>query len=185
MAPNPSTEELLGHHLGYEIKMLAATLHELPRSTTQVMANALMESFAVHARFLIEFFLSEGPRGANAFTSATYKPFAGARGRVSELNRKLNNQVSHLMESRTAEDGKKINPADPKELYVLIADAITHFKMCLNPDLEHIKKTIPDLPPLNAVAITGPRFSATNSVVLTTTASSSVSLQISPGKLGA
>src|SRR5262245_15039237 len=51
-------EELIGEHLDYEIKMLHETRKALRGETVSanVIANALMESFCIHARNLNEFF---------------------------------------------------------------------------------------------------------------------------------
>ena len=52
-------EELLGEHLLYEIQMLHETRKALngERVSDQIITNALMESFCVHARNLNEFFV--------------------------------------------------------------------------------------------------------------------------------
>ena len=52
----PTPEELLGHHLKYEIDMLVGTLLAMGHSSTIVLENALKESFCIHARALLEFF---------------------------------------------------------------------------------------------------------------------------------
>jgi hypothetical protein len=55
----PATDqEILAHHLVYEVEMLVSTLVRLEAGIRddRVMAYAFIESFSLHARNLIEFF---------------------------------------------------------------------------------------------------------------------------------
>ena len=61
---NHSTEgmiQVIGHHIPYEVRMMRQTYAMLADGATclwysQTVLNALIESFAIHARSLIEFF---------------------------------------------------------------------------------------------------------------------------------
>ncbi len=51
-------QEFLGDHLPYEINMLRSTFTCLSLGVfTGALQNALIESYAIHARNLLEFFL--------------------------------------------------------------------------------------------------------------------------------
>jgi hypothetical protein len=161
MAVHPRPEKLLGHHLKYEIDMLRETLARLPSSTDRVITNALIESYCVHARSLIEFFRKRRSRAAQDYVrpALAYKPFTGTQGRVDDLWLKLNNQISHLMDGRTDDDSKKLGDGERRELYELIRGALAHFKANLRPEYQNID--IGELPtltvqpsPMNTASVT-------------------------------
>jgi len=97
----PTPQELLDHHLAYEIDQMTKSLCMLghvkvPESWSAqanwqtALNNALMESFYLHARALFEFF--EKPRGARKYADATYEPFKGVD--IGDWTRRLNNQAA-------------------------------------------------------------------------------------------
>ena len=147
----PTPEELLGHHVGYEINQMVASLRMLgnlkvpedwsPRADWQkLLNNALMESFYLHARALFEFF--EKPRGARQYADASYEPFKGVD--VSGWTRKLNNQVAHLLDGRTADDDLKIDDQDRIDMINALGKEVDIFKRALKPEYKSI--SIPSIP---------------------------------------
>lgn len=132
MAQNDS--ELLHHHLKYEMDMLNATFSRIGIIDDPVVANAIIESFCMHARALMEFF--EKARGARSYTSGAYEPFSGLDEKRRQTTvRKLNNQIAHLLDGRTADPSEKIGPSDQRYLHVLLTAEYAKFMKCLR--LEH------------------------------------------------
>jgi len=88
------------HHVRYEWNMLARTWDRLESKHDPVITNALIESFCIHARNLIEFYRNKkGYLNAKDFAGGTYKakfvaPTSGEIG--TKLHAKLNQQVAHL-----------------------------------------------------------------------------------------
>ena len=60
-------DEVLSKHLQYEIHMLGFTYGALRQPVEKSTGYALIESFCIHARNLIDFFREDAPRtGTNA-----------------------------------------------------------------------------------------------------------------------
>jgi hypothetical protein len=139
MAERATPEEIFEEHLHYEIDMLVATFERLPAVSDSAMANALIESFCIHARNLHDFFL--GRRGAKAetFATAAYKAYiAGAIS--SDLDRKLNTQIAHLSEARTSDPAEKIGPADRLELLATLLAEVHNFAKHLQPQYQPLSR---------------------------------------------
>ena len=129
----PSVSELLHHHLKYEMDMLNATYSRIGKVSDPVIANAVIESFGLHARALMEFF--EKKRGARFYAGDSYKPFDGSgKSRREILVKKLNNQIAHLLDGRTAKLAEKIGPDDQRDLHALITAEYAKFMGCLKPE---------------------------------------------------
>ncbi len=117
-------------HLLYEIQMLNQTHHLLdwtdPALPEGVILNALIESFCVHARTLIEVFRQEteatqsgnGKKQWHALTSGFVQ-----QGQYKDYDRLLNNQISHLGELRERDPGKKI--IDPAVIILKISRPVS------------------------------------------------------------
>jgi hypothetical protein len=122
---------------GYEVWMLTETYNRLATQRIEdqdrVLANAMIESFCIHARILIDFF--NGRRGVKAeeVTRKTYKPFSSGQVR-HELIFKLNNQIAHITRKRTFVASEKIGPADRKELFDAIVSELQIFMTHLKPE---------------------------------------------------
>jgi len=153
MSEQPPTEELLGHHLPYEIDQMFCSLTmlgevQVPSEWSRrddwqkKLNNALMESFYVHARVLFEFF--EKRKGARKYTVAGYQPFKGVD--VSGWIRKLNNQVAHLLDGRTKDDSHKIGGQDRIDMYNALIREVSVFKSALKPEFASLRNSIPTPP---------------------------------------
>jgi hypothetical protein len=104
-----SLKEIVEYHLHYEVAMLFATYNKLADGVEDgKIANALIESFCIHARALNDFLLSRS-YGVHADRVTTgYKPFA--RGGISKRDiKKINEQIAHLGKHRTRDPKKQVN----------------------------------------------------------------------------
>jgi hypothetical protein len=126
--------EALEHHVVYEVNMLRHTfgfLH-LP-AWSPALLNAIIESFCVHARNLIDFFDEKSATpgqsnfvGAKHFCSDEYKPWS--RGSPStDLRGRLNKQISHISYERTSRNQEKVGPKEQLELVRLIEGELEIF----------------------------------------------------------
>jgi hypothetical protein len=161
-APQPTAEELLGHHLAYEINQMAAALTMLGNVTVpkelapqQALDNALMESFYVHARALFEFFKKS--RGAQQYAVDGYEPLKGVN--AADWMQRLNNQVSHLLDGRTADDSLKIDGKERMEIVNALHAEVEAFKKSLRPEFAGI--AIPSMPLFMDVACAVPGATGT------------------------
>ena len=148
-----SHKERLECHYKYEQDMLVATFEALEKDVCKAVKNALKESFCVHARNIIEFYKKN--KNGLCYAEQSYKPFYGKELEVKNVNRKVNNEVSHLIhDERTCNDSKKLS--DPDRLFLLCAiSEETHvFKACLKP--KYAAFVIQTLPLVHGSATLGP-----------------------------
>jgi len=144
MAPTP---EQLVKHLFYEVWMLGSTLKKLnSRDFPDIKtANALIESFCIHARNLNEFFLENGRDDtlkASSFATSDYKTPENTAER-RELFAKINKQISHLTEARaTTVEAEKIGTPERNAMYALLYDDLDNFDRHLNPELRPAWKVV-------------------------------------------
>jgi hypothetical protein len=92
--PQTEPKEFVGTHVKYEIDMLRSTYDYLARGKHEwTIRNALIESFWVHARNLLEFFEARNQaRSIKPFCVASYQPSP----KSGSLYRKICEQISHL-----------------------------------------------------------------------------------------
>jgi hypothetical protein len=170
-------KEAFGHHLFYEIDMLRATSACLASpSFRQIVVNALIESFCIHARNLIEFFDQKSGTpgsagsdyvGAKHFTTKDYVCWTGGEP-SNELRARLNRQVSHLTYQRTVKNAEKIGPNERNELLTLIERELIHFQNHLRAPYDGVWRN--ERQPRRHLDLPIPIQSATNHVTSTTTA---------------
>jgi hypothetical protein len=112
----------LQEHLNYEITMLVGAwtlIHKgdsaisttlSPNLRNKIVANAAKETFCLHARSLMEFFGETRSRANSAasFAVQTYTPAQRNKFYI----KKLNNQISHLLDGRITCWRDKINETD-------------------------------------------------------------------------
>ena len=135
-------QELIGEHLDYEIKMLHETRKALMRKPvpTGIIANALMESFCIHARNLNEFFVEvirDDTLKASAFATNEYRRPENPADRQA-LFKKINKQVSHLTTERTSLVEEKIGTGDREEMYGWVHAFLVHFFEYVRADLRSV-----------------------------------------------
>jgi hypothetical protein len=140
-------------HLPYEIDMVRRTyrkLSSLPNidpvpAEILLCRNALVESFCVHARSLLDFFSNHrGKNGDDAvasdFTNGYTLTFDPEKEPIKALRRKLNKQLFHLTKERTADVDKNKFDVSTDGLAALqkLEAAIERFKNCLKPDFRQL-----------------------------------------------
>ena len=164
-----SLVELFERHVLYEVWMLVETYNRLEAGVAdRVVGNALIESFCIHARALVDFFNDRKGAKASSFAEPTYVSFA--KGDIPDaLKSKLSTQIAHLTLTRTSNPAKKIDRAARQELFLKIATELNNF-------LQHLKPEYHALCPsdlkvrLSSVVTPAPSSSqATNAVTTTST----------------
>lgn len=107
----------LAEHYIYEVNMLRETHRQLASATDTCLRNALMESFCVHARALLDFYKSM-PRGddvvATHFVPSSQFTAAATAQLPNDLRTRVNKQIAHLTASR--ENSTKIDGQDRQTL---------------------------------------------------------------------
>ena len=128
-------QALMGDAVPYEIWMMRCTANILafaPMPVHPVWTNALIESLAIHARALIDFFNGRHGSDARHFTSANYKPFKEVKiGKL--VIGKLNQQVAHITEKRTGLPAKKLNTVEIGKLRRGLDTEIAEFSKHMTP----------------------------------------------------
>jgi hypothetical protein len=114
------------------------------RTDDQVIRNALIESFCIHARNLNEFLLENGRPDtlkATSFADDNYQPPLVTEVRQA-LFSKINKQISHLTEDRTSSAEDKIGDLQREQMYSVLFDELQRFSQHLNPELRASWKVI-------------------------------------------
>jgi hypothetical protein len=129
--------ELLEHHYRYELSMLMETHARIGGHEDTVIENALIESFCIHARALMEFFSDS--KGARKYTGCKYIPLS-KRGPVEKLIRLLNTQIAHLInEGLTSDFRGKISAAKRDELVGILEKKSQEFQNSLRSEYRGLK----------------------------------------------
>lgn len=104
-------EEILREHLPYELDMLRSTFERLRDGVADdVFRNALIESFSIHARSLIEFFRKGKGKYVKTALLLNGEPDLFRNGKVSQASiEKLSTQTAHLTLKRTADPRGKLS----------------------------------------------------------------------------
>jgi len=154
--------EILREHLPYELDMLQFTFERLLWNdiVQDDLRNALIESFCIHARSLIDFFNNKQGVWASEFVDSTYVSFRGGKVKRT-LIAKLNTQIAHVTLERTADPHKKIGAVERQELFDKIRLALAEFEQHLKPEFKGMWKyqfppvvlLVPPQPPMPTNAI--------------------------------
>jgi hypothetical protein len=163
--------EAFAHHLVYEVNMFRLTylLLQLP-AWSGGLANAIIESFCVHARNLIDFFSEKSatPGQSNNYTGAKHFSdgyTAWTKGGPShDLCGRLNRQISHITYDRTSKDQEKIGPKERAELVELIERELKIFSGCLRKPYKEDWPFGEDAASGKSIVIGVSPYSATNQV---------------------
>lgn len=154
-----ANKDILGHHLPYEFHMLQGTHAMLAnREHDTIIANALIESFCIHARLLIEFFENKQGCKAKDFTDGTYA--AAHLELLGHVKTKLNTQIAHLTDKRTTDPNDKITLDDRSKLLAALEKEANNFATCLAPAFQGIFTP----PSLMTLVIASSQPSATNHI---------------------
>jgi hypothetical protein len=146
--PEDILAEIRKEHLPYEIGMLRGTferLREIDASggvaendiAKQVCRNALIESFCVHARSLLDFFANRPDRRADDAVAQDFVAFASSLKPTEEplksLREKLNKEIFHLTKKRKI-TGKFDVSTDGVKLLEMIEAERKRFTAALPPE---------------------------------------------------
>ena len=143
--------DIRGHHLPYELWMLQSSYLRLAKCRLEpVIANALIESFCIHARLLIEFFSNQQGCRAEEFTGGVY--MAVHLGSLRKEVVKLNTQIAHLTRARTTIPDEKIGPVDRLKWLKALEREAGNFSVHLAPQFKGMFT-----PPMPLIAITNER----------------------------
>jgi hypothetical protein len=169
----PSPDELLLRcHFVYEIKMLQETYRRCWEEVSddaedekKILNNALIESFCVHARNLIEFFQDKKFRVT--YANSQYLPFSQVSpNTMNAIYGRLCAQITHLVHSgtqnRTIDALQKINAKDRYEILGILRGEIIQFKGKLVPSYAQMAAAIPEpLHPFNIPVAQSPYATTT------------------------
>lgn len=135
-------KDYMREHLYYEIEMLRFTHDRLKSPLGRLLANALMESFVVHARNLMDFFFNQfDPKCFSAADflpdghSAAQKVPFGDAGKAYGL---AHSQTLHLGQRRPTLDKDKVGPDDRQKLRDAIETKLPIFEAALLPQYKSI-----------------------------------------------
>jgi hypothetical protein len=131
--------EALSIHVRYEVNMMRSTLRQLALNSSGVETvgeNALIESFCIHARNLLDFFdkkrsPSDGYVAARHFANSEYSPFQAGRP-PNALRGKLSKQVARVTYDRSLDE--QLRGPEIEQLCLLIEQEIVNFS-------KHLKRT--------------------------------------------
>jgi hypothetical protein len=158
--PTPIEIEIIQEHLPYEIDMLRATYQLLVATSppAEVIKNALIESFCVHARSLLDFFENRANKSddyaAQNFTSGFSVRINTSIDPLYTLRQKLNKQIFHLTGGRSVTGANKFDPGTDGTLVLRELEAeIGRFQTLLRSEFRALFtcNTVPTV-----VFVTGP-----------------------------
>jgi hypothetical protein len=127
----------LGDHLAYEVLMLCYTREQVNKDLYPLDWNALYESFAVHARSLMDFLSNANDhRNFNACTFSGTFSFKDDSELHRVVTQQMNIQVFHFGKDRTGDSGKKIDLEKVNKIHAWLMDNFGRFVAQLNEDLK-------------------------------------------------
>jgi hypothetical protein len=134
MATKEQIHDYLDEHLPYMLKMLRYTHAQLHQPQHYLMWNAHFESFAVHARNLVNFLANkdDGNFKAKEFSDG-FKAKTG--NTIGNLIRLLDQQVFHLGKQRPREKVGKFKSDNAEPVKEWIETSFAEFLECLSEDL--------------------------------------------------
>jgi hypothetical protein len=127
--------EILKTHYVYEIDMLQKTYVYLANgkfALDTVAENALIESFCIHARQLIEFFAKKSSANrfrADSYAEANYDRLRADDAPLNTLCMKLHKQIVHLdsPHERTSDPTEKIGRHERDQLLTILKEQSKQF----------------------------------------------------------
>jgi hypothetical protein len=158
--PDQILVAIINEYLPYEIDMLRSTYRQLdlaanhpPHSETaeqKMLRNALVESFCVHARSLIDFFANRRRAATDAIASDFTDGFTASidpsKQPIRTLRTNLNKQLFHLTRDRALALTEKFDVgSDGRRILQEIEPAIERFTGCLTADFRSFKCSTPPL----------------------------------------
>jgi len=137
----PSAAEVLERHYTYEVDMLQGSYVYLANgkyARDKVVEYALIESFCIHARALIEFFVEK--KRAGRYAEANYAKLQIADEPLKTLYRKLHQQIAHLdSHERTSDPREKIGRTERNQLLGILGEQSKEFSRTLKAEYRCLK----------------------------------------------
>lgn len=162
-----TNEEILREHLPYELWMLRETYARLKSPPADdVLRNALIEAFCIHARQLLEFFENKQALHAKVFTGGIYEA-AHLSGLTNSDRDKLNTQIAHLTAKRTTDPTEKIGHSMREHYLMALEREAQNFEGKLTSEFQGMFRATPT----SSAIIGAISPSATNAPTFTTTLS--------------
>ena len=147
-----SLKELFERHLLYEVLMLMGTRECIYAGEAETIKhNALVESFCIHARLLIDFFEGHKPASAETFAEPTYVAFKEGPLAHSIVKR-INAQIAHLSLRRTVDPSRKLDHATLEQIFLRLTMEIANFRRHLKPEYRSLWPTSLDVPATPSVS---------------------------------
>jgi hypothetical protein len=141
---NISKEEIVKKHVPYEIEMLRETYRLLGTTppTDRVIKNALIESFCIHARSLLDFFGNRRSNKSDDYIAADFTDNFETRINIpAALRTKLNKEIFHLTGERKVTEADQFNMStDGKQIIHELEQEIYRFEDCLPADFKAMFK---------------------------------------------
>ncbi|WP_156139490.1 hypothetical protein [Sphingomonas sp. 35-24ZXX] len=129
----------LKEHYSYELQMInfsyvcLCSLDFGRMENGKYFQNAMIESFCIHARALIDFYEAPQPRKTDlTYFHFSIQPKFGRKVYGSSRYVKLNKQIAHLTEERIG--ARKINAADREALWKAISRKHAAFVAAIRPE---------------------------------------------------
>ena len=137
----PSAADVLEVHYTYEVDMLQQTyvyLADRKYARDKVAEYALIKSFCIHARALIEFFAEK--KRAGRYAEANYAKLQIADEPLKTLYKKLHQQIAHLdSHERTSDATEKIGRHERDHLLTILKGQSKEFHEKLKPEYRSLK----------------------------------------------
>jgi hypothetical protein len=125
-------EKLLGHHIPYEVNMMRTLYENLKTgSPSRLFRNALIESFHIHARNLMEFFTNDRQCVVDPtiYVEKTYR--VNKIFMPKTLENKISQQIVHITRQRTTENAAKLNDKERDDTVAALEKQILRFERAL------------------------------------------------------
>jgi hypothetical protein len=145
-------KEYLREHLFYELMMLRYTLGRIQHVKSQVLWNALFESFGMHARNLYAFLRNERDH-RNVIASDFVDQFnCGRENKIAGTMDRLNQQLLHLGRRRHQSGPQKLDTSDAIKVAEWIEKMLKKFSKELKEP--YLKDWKPDDADLSEIDVT-------------------------------
>jgi hypothetical protein len=146
-------------HLSYEISMLTMTNELLNKNIdSEIVRNALFESFCIHARQILDFLNNKQGTKVNSIADEEFLATKSTEA-FAKYDRKINTQIAHLTLIRNYQANDRLNNSDRMEILSSILADIQSLS-------NHIKNSFQKYWNININNITNYTKGSTNSNIV-------------------